>query len=124
MVNCEVYFVRTHSLRSRSSRVPGFSLGELVPRPDNAVLGGFPYASSDFRDFRANGPRMKGFDISTPSGGFVARAVAFGTTGDRRHGRTTSLGAADTAFVYVLAVCLVSLPGSAKPSTSGVDTAQ
>ena len=77
---------------------PGVGLGGLVRRPDRAVLGGLPFASSDFRDFCAHGPRMRNDDLSALPGRFFARVPAAVTTVDRRPGRGAILPAADTAF--------------------------
>ena len=41
-----------------------------------AVLGGLPFASSDFRDFRAHALRMRIDDVCAPSGRCVARVSA------------------------------------------------
>ena len=59
----------------------------MVPRAEIAVLSGLQFASSDFRDFRAHGPRMRIDDLSAPSGRFAARATAAITTDDYRPGR-------------------------------------
>ena len=74
-----------------------------MPRPENAVLGGLPFASSDFRDFGAHGPRVRIDDLCAPSGRFVARVTAAVTTEDRRPGREEFFPAADTAFASVFA---------------------
>ena len=91
-------------LRIYSSPTPGVGVSELVPRPDNVVLDGLPFVSSDFRDFCTHVSRMKINDLSAPSGRFVARASAAVTTVDRRPGRGAILPAADIAFASVFAV--------------------
>ena len=70
-----------------SSRTPGVGLSGLVPRPESPGLGGLPFVSSDYRDFRAHGPRIGIDDLSAPSGRFITRVSAAVTTADRRPGR-------------------------------------
>ena len=84
----------------------GVALGGLVPRPDNAVLDGLPFASSDFRDSRAHWLLMKVDALSDPPVRFVARVSAAVTTIDRRPGLGEIFLATDTAFDSVLAVML------------------
>ena len=91
-------------LRTRCSPTPDVGLGGLVPRPDSTLLGGLPFASSDFREFRAPRPRVRIDDLSAPSGRFVARVTAAVTTDDCRPGRGEFFPAADTAFDPVFAV--------------------
>ena len=79
-------------------------MGGLVPRIERAVLGGLPFTSSDFRDFRTHGPRMRIDDLSAPSGRFVARASASVATVDRRPGLRVFSPAANTAFASVFVV--------------------
>ena len=58
----DIFFIPACGLRTRSSPTPGIGLGGLVSRPENAVLGGLPFAFSgfrNFRDFRAHGPRTR-----------------------------------------------------------------
>ena len=66
-----IFLMRACGLRTRSSPPPGVALSGLVPLPESTVLGGLPFVSSDFRDFRAHGPRMRIDDLSAPSGRFV-----------------------------------------------------
>ena len=82
-----VFLIRASGLRTHSSPTPGVGLGGLVSRPESAVVGGLPFSSLDFRDFRAHGPRMMIDDLSAPSGRFVARVSAPVTPVDRRPGR-------------------------------------
>ena len=82
-----IFLIRACELRTRASPIPGVGLSGLVPHPESAVLGGLPFASSDFRDFRTHGPRMRIDDLSAPSGRFVARVTAAVTTDDCRPGR-------------------------------------
>ena len=66
-----------------------------MPRRESAVLGGLPFTSADYCDFRIHGPHMRNDDLSAPSGRFVARVSAFVTTVDRCPGRGRTLPAAD-----------------------------
>ena len=61
-------FVRACRLRIPSSPIPGVGLGGLVPRTESAVLGGHPFTSTDFCDFRTHGPRTRIDDLSALSG--------------------------------------------------------
>ena len=70
-------------------------MGGLVPRTDSAVLGGLPFPSADYCDFRTHGPHMRIDDLSAPSGRFVARVSASVATVDRCPGRGRALPAAD-----------------------------
>ena len=45
------FLIQACGLRTRASPIPGVGLSGLVPHPESAVLGGLPFASSDFRDF-------------------------------------------------------------------------
>ena len=101
--------------RTRPSPIPGVGLSGLVPHPESAVLGGLPSAPSDFRKFRADGPRMRMDDISDPSGRFVARATAAVTTDDFRPGRGDFFPGADTAFASVLPYPLRAAGARQKP---------
>ena len=96
-----IFLIRACGLRIRSSPTPGVGLGGLVPRPENAVLGGLPFASSDFRDFRAHEPRMRIDDLSDFLGDLVACVSSTVTTVDRRPGRGYFFPAADTVFASV-----------------------
>ena len=58
--------IRPCGLSTRSSPTPGVGLSVLVPRPESAVLGGLLFTSSNFRDFRAHGPRMRIDDVFAP----------------------------------------------------------
>ena len=82
-----IFLIRACGLRTRSSRIPSVGLSGLVPHPESAVLGGLPFTSWDFRDFRARGSRMRIGDLSAPSRKFVARVTAAVTTDDCRPGR-------------------------------------
>ena len=107
-----IFLIRTCGLCTRSSPSPGFGLSRLVPRPESAVLGALPFASSDFRVFRAHRSRMRIDDLSAPCGRFVARLSAVVTTAYRRPGRG-DFPAADTSFISVLAVPSAGGTGSA-----------
>ena len=82
-----IFLIRACELRARPSPISGVGLSGLVPRPERAALGEIPFASSDFCDFRAHGPRMRIDDLSAPSGRFIARVTAAVTTDDCRPGR-------------------------------------
>ena len=99
-----VFLIRACGLRIRSSLIPGVGLSGLVPHPESAVSGGLPFASSDFRVFRAHGQRIRTDDVSAPSGRFVARVAAAVTTDDRRPGRGDFCPAAGTAFAPFFSV--------------------
>ena len=86
-----------------------------MPQPDSAVLGGLLLTSTDFRDFRAYGPRMRIDDLSSPTGRFVARVSAFVGTGDDRLGRAPFWPAADATFTPVFAVPFEANPPELPP---------
>ena len=116
--NGGVFFIRAYGLRTRSSPTPCVGFGGLVPRPENAVSGGLPPASSDFRDCRVNGPCMRIDNFSAPSGRFAARVSAAVTTVDHRPGRGDNFPPADTACASVFAVPSEGGTGSAPSPTS------
>ena len=70
-------------------------MGGVVPRTESVVLGGLPFTSADYCDFRTHGPHMKIDDLSAPSARFVARGSASVTTVDHCPGRGRTLPAAD-----------------------------
>ena len=86
-------------------------------------MGGFPFTSSDFRDFCAHGPRMRIDDLSAPSGRFVARVTAGVTTDHRRPGRGFFFPVADTAFASVFAVPSEGGTGSAEAPAAAATVA-
>ena len=96
----------------------------LVPHSESAVLGGLPFAASDFRDFRTHGPRMRIDDLSAHSGRFVARVTAAITVDDCRPGRGEHFSAADTAFASVFAVPSGGGTGSAEAPAAATSVAQ
>ena len=104
-----IYLIRTCGLSTPSSPIPGVGLGGLVPRTEGAVLGGLPFTSADFCNFRTHGPRKRIDDLSAPSGSFVARVSASVATVDRYPGRGRALPPADHVFALVLAVPAVRL---------------
>ena len=53
-------------MHTRSSPIPGVGIGELVPRPGSAVLGGLPLTTSDFRDFAHMVHKLLVDDVSAP----------------------------------------------------------
>ena len=53
--DCGIYLVRVCRLITPSSPIPGVGLGGLVPRTQIAVLGGLPFTSADYCDFRTHG---------------------------------------------------------------------
>ena len=79
-------------------------MGGLVPHTESAVLGavlgGLPFTSADYCDFRTRGPHMRVDDLSAPSGRFVARVSASVTTVDRCPGRGRTLPAADNDSLW------------------------
>ena len=87
-------------------------------------LGGLPLASSDYRDFRVHGPRMRIDNLSAPSGGFVARVSVAVTTVDRRPGRRAIFPAADIAFASVFAVPSEGGTGSSEDPAAATAVAQ
>ena len=99
-----MYLIRACEQNAPSSPIPGVGLGGLVPRTESAVLGGPPFTSADYSDFRTHGPHMRIDDLSAPSGRFVARICASVTTVDRCPGRGRALPAADNDFASVFAV--------------------
>ena len=105
-----IYFIRACALSTPSSPIPGVGLGGLVPRTDSAALGGLPFTSADFCDFRTHGPRISIDDLSFPSRSFVARVSASVATVDRCPGRGRVLPAADTGFASVFACLLYTSP--------------
>ena len=99
-------------------------MGGMVPRPENVVLGGLHFASSDFCNFRVHGPPMRIDDLSTPSERFVARVSAAVTTVDRRPGRGAIFPAANTAFALIFAVPSEGGAGSAGAPAAATAVAQ
>ena len=90
-----IYLIRAGGLNAPSSPVPGVGFGGLVPRTESAFLGGLPFTSADYCDFRKHGPHMRIDDLSAPSGRFVARVSASVTTVDHCPGWGQALPAAD-----------------------------
>ena len=72
--------------------------------PRERCFGGLPFASSDFRDFRAHGPRMRIDDLSASNERFIARVTATVTIDDCRSGRGEMFPAAGTVFASVFTV--------------------
>ena len=119
-----IFLIRACGLRTRSSPTPGVGLGGLVPRTESAVLGGLPFTSSDFRDFRTHGPRMRIDDLSALSGRFVARVSASVATVDRRPGLRVLSPAANAAFASVFVVPPGGDQGSAEAPAAATIVAQ
>ena len=90
-----IYLIRAGGLNAPSSPLPGVGLGGLVPRTESAVLGGLPFTSAGYCDFRTQGPHMRNDDLSALLGRFVAGVSASVTTVDRCPGRNRTLPAAD-----------------------------
>ena len=86
-----LYLIRAGGLNAPSSPIPGIGLGGLVPRTESAVLGGLPFTSADYGEFRIHGPHMRIDDLSAPSGRFVARVSASAATVDRCSGHVKPL---------------------------------
>ena len=95
LVTVYFYLIRAGGLNALSSPIPGVGWGGLVPRTEGAVLGGLPFTSADYCDFRTHGSHMRIDDLSAPSGRFVARVSASVATVDRCPGRGRALPAAD-----------------------------
>ena len=49
------FLIQACGLRTRASPIPGVGLSGLVPHSESAVLGGLPFASSDFAIFARTG---------------------------------------------------------------------
>ena len=75
--------------------------------PRERCFGGLPFASSDFRDFRAHGPRMRIDDLSASNERFIARVTATVTIDDCRSGRGEMFPAAGTVFASVFTLSLI-----------------
>ena len=99
-----IYLIKACGLSAPSSPIPGVGLGGLVPFTERAVLGGLPFTSADFCDFRTHGPRMRIDYLSAPSRSFVARVSASVATVDRWPARARVFSAVDNAFASVFAV--------------------
>ena len=106
------------------SPIPGVGLGGLMPRTESAVLGGIPFTSADFCDFRTHGPRMRIDDLSAPSERFVARVSAFVAIVDRCPDRGWALPAADNDFASVFAAPTEVGTGSAEAPAAATTVAQ
>ena len=119
-----IFLIRACELRTRASPIPGVGLSGLVPHPKSAVLGGLPFAPSDFRDFRIHGSSMRIDYLSAPSGRLVARVTATVTTDDYRPGRGEFFPAAVTAFASVFAVPPGGGTGSAEVPAAATSVAQ
>jgi len=119
-----IYLVRVCGLNTPSSPIPGVGLGGLVPRTDSIVLGGLPFTSADYCDFRTHGPRLRIDDPSAPSGRFVARVSTPVAAIDRCPGRGRALPAADNAFASVFAVPTRVGEGSAEAPAAATPVAQ
>ena len=114
VIDSGMFLIQACGLRTHSSPIPGASSSGLIPRPESTVLGGLPFASLDFPDFRTHGPCMRIDDVSAPSGKFAARLTAAVTTDYCRLGREECFSAADTAFASVFAVPSEGGTGSAE----------
>ena len=99
-------------------------MGELVPRTESAVLGGFPFTSADYCDFRTHGQYMRIDDHSTPSGRFVARVSPSVATVDRCPGRGRAFPAADNDFASTFTVPTEVGTGSAEAPAAATAVAQ
>ena len=96
----------------------------LVPGTDSAVLGGVPFTSAGFIDFRTHGSRMRIADLSAPSGGFVACVSASIAPVDSCPGRGRVFPAAENAFDSVFAVPTKVGTGSAEAPAASTTVAQ
>ena len=95
-----------------------------MSRTESAVVGGLPFTSADFCDFRTHGPRMKIDDLSAPSGSFDARYSASVATVDRCPGRGRALPAADNDFASLFVVPTGVGTGSAEAPAAATAVAQ
>ena len=95
-----------------------------MPHTDSIVLGGLPFTSADYCDFRTHGPRLRIDDPSAPSGRFVARVSTPVSAIDRCPGRGRSLPAADNAFASVFAVPTRVGEGSAEAPAAATPVTQ
>ena len=94
------YLLRACGLNAPSSPIPGVGLGGLVARTESAVLGGLPFTSADYCDFRTHGPHTRIDSLSALSGRYVARVSASVATVDRCLGRGRALPAADNDSLW------------------------
>ena len=116
-----IFLIRACGLRTRASPIPRVGLSGLVPHPESAAWGGLPFASSDFRDFRTYGPRMRIDDLSARSGRFVTRVIA---ANDCRSGRREFFPATNTAFASFFTVPSGGGTGSAEAPAAATSVAQ
>ena len=105
-----IYLVRTRGRRPPSSPIPRVGLGghepladstvlgALVPRTENAALGGILLNFTAYHDFRTHEPRINNDGLSASPGRFVARLSASVATTDSCIGRWSISHAADTVF--------------------------
>ena len=119
-----MYLIRACGLNAPSSPIPGVGLGGLVPRTESVVMGGLPFTSGDYCDFRTYGSHMRIDDLSAPSGRFVARVSASVATVDRCPGRGRVLPAADNDFSSVFAVPTEVGTGSSEAPAAATAVAQ
>ena len=119
-----IFLIRACGLRTRASLSPSVCLSGLVPHSESAVSCGLPFASSEVRDFRTHGPRMRIDDLSAPCGRFVARVTTAVTTDDCRPGCGEFVLAADIAFASVFAVPSGGGTGSAEAPAAVTSVAQ
>ena len=119
-----IYLIRSCGLNTPPSPIPGVGLSGLVPRTESAVLGGLPFTSADFCDFRTHGPRMRIDELSIPSRRFVARVSASVATVDRCRDRGRALPAADNDFASVFAVPTEVGTGSAEAPAAATTVVQ
>ena len=85
-----------------------------MPHPDSAVLGELPLTSTDLRNFRTHGPRMRVDDLSASTERFVARVSAFVGTNDDRLGRAP-FGLPPTPLSLRFSRCPPGLPRQTYP---------
>ena len=85
-----------------------------APHSEHAALGGLPFTSTAFHDFRTHEPRTRIDGLSAPPGRFVARVFASVATTEGCTGRGSISPAADTVFALVSAIPIEGGTGSAE----------
>ena len=95
-----------------------------MPRTESNALGGLPFTSADFCDFRALGPRMRLDDLPAPPITSVARVFAPEVNVDSSPGRGWISRTADNDFAPVIAVPTAVSEGSAEASATTTSVVQ
>ena len=95
-----------------------------MPRTESNALGGLPPTLADFCDFCIHGPRMRLYDLPTPSRRFVARVSASTTTVDSSPGQGGGFRTADYDFASFFAVPTATNEESAEAPAAMTSVAQ